>query len=154
MNTCSKKLLICLAVAGLLLPVAGQAQDNPDWSGELVWPREYSNEAGAKLVMYQPQVTNWEEAKHLEARLAIAFSAPGAETPSLGTFEVEAATQVDLETRLVKLTEITWSKCETRNSYSRRKSPGAGCEVCGSSSLLRRRVKNSVADSPSLSRKL
>jgi hypothetical protein len=83
------------------------AQQNPEsWSGDLVWPREYSNEAGAKLVMYQPQVTTWKGAKHLEPRLAIAFSAPGAEAPSLGTFEIEASTEVDLQTRLVRMSAI------------------------------------------------
>ena len=77
--------LLTLLLATVALGLPALAQQNPeDWSGELVWPREYSNEAGAKLVMYQPQVTKWKGAKHLEARLAIAFSAPGAETPSLG----------------------------------------------------------------------
>ena len=97
----------------LVLPAVSpsRAEENPEgWSGELVWPREYSNEAGAKLVMYQPQVMEWEKTARIEARIAIAFSAPGAESPSLGTFEIEADTEVDLETRLVRISGIEITK--------------------------------------------
>jgi hypothetical protein len=99
--------VVTAALAMLAVVPVASAQQNPEgWSGDLIWPREYSNEAGAKLVMYQPQVTEWKNAKHVEARLAIAFSAPGAEAPSLGTFEIEADTDVDLDTRLVKMSGI------------------------------------------------
>ena len=98
-------LITACAVLAVVLPTT--AQENPeDWSGVQVWPREYSNEAGAKLVMYQPQVTAWESAKRLEARIAISFSAPGAEVPSLGAFEIEGDTEVDLDTRLVNLSAV------------------------------------------------
>ncbi|MDH3746047.1 MAG: hypothetical protein OES47_13190 [Acidobacteriota bacterium] len=102
------KLALLLAIlAALVAPLSSAAEENPEgWSGEMAWPREYSNEAGAKLTMYQPQVTSWEGAKQLEARVAIAFSAPGAEAPSLGTFEIGADTVVDLDTRLVKMTSV------------------------------------------------
>ena len=45
-------------------------------------------------------------AKRLEARVAISFSAPGAEAPSLGAFEIEGDTEVDLDTRLVNLSAV------------------------------------------------
>jgi len=98
-----KKLALLLAAFALLVTVLpSRAQENPEgWSGELVWPREYSNEAGANLLLYQPQVTAWEGAKRLEARVAMSFSAPGAEAPSLGAFEIEGDTTVDVDTRLV-----------------------------------------------------
>jgi hypothetical protein len=106
-----KSVLSTIALAGFAAAPLLWAQENPEgWSGELVWPREYSNDAGARLVMYQPQVTGWEGAERLEARVAIAFSAPGAEMPSLGTFEIEADTVVDLETRLVKMSGIRIDK--------------------------------------------
>jgi hypothetical protein len=104
-----RKLILGLLIPVLSLAVAVplRAEENPEgWAGELIWPREYSNEAGAKLVMYQPQVTKWEKTSRLEARIAIAFSAPGAEAPSLGTFEIESATEVDLETRLVRMSSV------------------------------------------------
>ncbi len=91
-------LLGCLAVVGL---PAGAA-DAPE-PQVLDWPREYSNEAGAKLVIYQPQVTEWPDTERLHARAAIAVSPPKADKPSLGTFEFEADTEVDLENRLVKM---------------------------------------------------
>ena len=104
----TKKFALLLVAFAVLVPVlTSRAQGNPEgWSGELVWPREYSNEAGAKLTMYQPQVTEWKGTKRIEARVAIAFSAPGEEASSLGAFEIEGDTEVDLETRLVKLSAV------------------------------------------------
>jgi hypothetical protein len=100
-------LLVLTLLLGVTAITPVRAEENPQgWSGELVWPREYSNEAGAKLVMYQPQVTEWEKTKRLEARVAIAGTPPGAERPELGTFEIEAATEVDLDTRLVRITGV------------------------------------------------
>jgi len=102
-----------LALIGLFLGVAVLAplglsavEENPDWSGELTWPRQYSNETGATLVMYQPQITEWQDTRRVSARTAIAFSESGAEQPSLGTFEIEADTEVDLETRLVRMSGV------------------------------------------------
>lgn len=105
--TIKKLALLLIAFAVLVTVLPSRAQENPEgWSGELAWPREYSNEAGAKLVMYQPQVTAWESAKRLEARVAVSFAAAGAESPSYGAFEIEGDTQVDLDTRLVKLSAV------------------------------------------------
>jgi hypothetical protein len=106
-----KNRVVAVVALGLLLAAATAlpsrgADENPDWSGELSWPREYSNEAGGQLVMYQPQVTKWDGAKRIHARTAIAFKAPGAEEPSLGAFEIEADTEVDKETRLVRLSGV------------------------------------------------
>jgi len=106
----NKKLLAFTAfllVAGAWAPaVLFAAEENPDWSGELTWPRQYTNEAGAKLVMYQPQITSWQATTQIFARTAIAFTAPAAEEPSLGTFEIAADTEVDLETRLVRMSGV------------------------------------------------
>ena len=96
--------LVLLLLAPLAAPA--QTEENPDWSGELSWPREYANEAGARLVMYQPQVLEWPKTERLAARVAVAFSPPGAESPELGTFEIEADTQVDLDTRLVRISNV------------------------------------------------
>jgi hypothetical protein len=56
------------AILGLLMipSIAAVASD-------LGWPREYVNENG-KLVLYQPQVTSWDDFSRLEARMALAFA--------------------------------------------------------------------------------
>jgi len=87
-------------VGGLMTAVA-----IADETQTLEWPREYSNEAGAKLLVYQPQVTNWERFERLEARAAIAVSAAGEESPHLGTFEFETDSDIDLENRLVRISK-------------------------------------------------
>jgi hypothetical protein len=72
----------------------------------LEWPREYSNEAGAKLVLYQPQLMSWEKSERLHARAAVAFSNSQEEAPSFGALELEADTEVNLEERLVRITGL------------------------------------------------
>ena len=69
----------------------------------LEWPRERSYQDGSKLVIYQPQIMSWPEYSHVAARAAIAFSTAEAESPSLGTFEFEADSEVDMRERLVRL---------------------------------------------------
>ena len=104
---------VCLLAAALLLSVGAlalAAAETEETADPTAWPREYSNEKGAKLILYQPQVTEWEEFERLEARVALALTVPAAETPSLGTFELEMATEVDLETRQVRASEARISK--------------------------------------------
>ncbi len=88
-------------VAGLLV-TAATAQEPKI----LEWPREFTNEAGAKLIVYQPQVTEWQDSERLHGRAAIAVSPPGADKPNFGTFEFEADTEVDLERRMVRATDF------------------------------------------------
>ena len=67
------------------------------------WPRTLTYEDGTRLLIYQPQVTNWVDYSHISARAACAFSAREGETPSLGTFEFEADTEPFLAERLVRM---------------------------------------------------
>ena len=49
--TIKKLTLLLIAFAVLVTVLPSRAQENPEgWSGDLAWPREYSNEAGAKLL--------------------------------------------------------------------------------------------------------
>jgi len=76
---------------------------------EVQWPREFKK-GEAKLVMYAPQIENWKDFNQMQARVAIAFSKKGKEAPSLGTFLLNADTEVDHETRLVKVKNMKASE--------------------------------------------
>jgi hypothetical protein len=69
------------------------------------WPREIQHAKG-KVVVYQPQIDEWTDYKIVKARSAVAFLPKGATNPQLGIIEMQARTEVDFESRLVKLTRL------------------------------------------------
>jgi hypothetical protein len=70
------------------------------------WPRTIQDAHG-KLVIYQPQVEAWKDYQILEARAALGFAPQGSEAqPQLGIMTLQAETEVDYETRLVKITRV------------------------------------------------
>ena len=70
------------------------------------WPRAYLTAAGGQLVIYQPQVSTWERQKDMLAYSAVSYLMKGATRPELGTVTLEADTNVALDERLVKFTNI------------------------------------------------
>ncbi len=97
--------LITLFAGGATL--AGEEDPVVEWDGQDPdWPREITGGDGAKAVLYQPQVTSWNEFQRIEARVAVAFAKNSEDTPELGAFEIAAKTEVDLESRLVNLSEF------------------------------------------------
>ena len=70
---------------------------------ELSWPREYPGDNGAKLVLYQPQIESWDDQSRVGARLALAYSSSESAPPVFGAFEIAADTEVDLDTRKVRI---------------------------------------------------
>ncbi|MEE9227027.1 MAG: hypothetical protein V3U66_04780, partial [Acidobacteriota bacterium] len=85
-------------VSFLVLSGGLQAAD-PDYQD--TWPREYTSTNGGHLVIYQPQIDSWEDFILLTARFAVSFTRPGEESPSLGSFVMQADTRADLDSRLV-----------------------------------------------------
>ncbi len=73
---------------------------------EITWPREFKGKDGSKLVMYAPQIENWEKFDKLQARVAVAFAKKEKEAPALGSFLISADTEVDHERRLVKIMNL------------------------------------------------
>jgi hypothetical protein len=65
------------------------------------WPRSYTTNSGAALVIYQPQVATWDKQKLMTAYAAASYTPPGAAKPALGTFQLEADTDVSVAERLV-----------------------------------------------------
>jgi len=65
------------------------------------WPRAYSTSSGASLVLYQPQVSSWDNQKLMTAYAAASYTPLGAPKPALGTLQIEADTTVSVTERLV-----------------------------------------------------
>jgi hypothetical protein len=116
-------LLIAIITTTLIAPVqsfgqsaqTGQIQSKPSTAAKTTaqqkesppidWPKEMQLPKG-KLVIYQPQVDEWPDYKLIKARSAIAFLATGTDTPQLGIIEMQARTEVDFESRLVRLIRL------------------------------------------------
>jgi hypothetical protein len=78
------------------------------------WPKAYTTNAGAALVLYQPQVATWAGQRHVVLYTAVSYTARGAKAPAFGTLKVESDTKVSVDTRLVnfsdfKITESSFS---------------------------------------------
>jgi len=58
------------------------------------------------MVVYQPQIATWENQKHAVALAAVSVIGKGETKPSLGTIKIETDTEVSLEQRLVRFTNI------------------------------------------------
>jgi hypothetical protein len=86
-------------------PAAKPAPANAPVDGG--WPRTYDTASGVRLVLYQPQIANWNAQKQMVAYAAVSYAEKGAEKPVLGTIKVESATRVALEDRLVNFEQFT-----------------------------------------------
>jgi hypothetical protein len=81
------------------------AADKQVASPPIEWPKEIQHPKG-KVVIYQPQIDEWPDYKTVKARSAIAYLPKGSEQPILGIIEMQARTEVDFESRLVKLIRL------------------------------------------------
>ena len=83
------------------------------------WPRFY-DAGGASVLLYQPQISSWENQKHLVAFSAVSVRqnaapqsstpATGSEKPAVGTVKLEADTKVSVSDRLVSMQNIKISE--------------------------------------------
>lgn len=73
---------------------------------DLGWPRAYTTASGGHVLVYQPQVSDWPDQKHITAYGAVSWQPKGAATPSLGTVKLESTTQVSMTDRLVKFSAL------------------------------------------------
>src|SRR6187551_1380000 len=74
------------------------------------WPRGYSLSNEAQIMIFQPQVSSWENQKHMIALAAVSYVPKGEEKPTLGTITIEADTSVALQERLVKFSTLKISE--------------------------------------------
>ena len=70
------------------------------------WPRLYNLPSGGSILVYQPQVSSWENQTKLLAYSGVAYHAAGAEKPTFGTIKLEADTKVSVTERLVSFQNL------------------------------------------------
>lgn len=70
------------------------------------WPRAYATPSGGRILVYQPQVAEWADQKHMVAYAAVSWQPKSAAKPSLGTIKVEADTTVAKADRLVRFSTL------------------------------------------------
>ena len=70
------------------------------------WPRMYSLPTGGSLLVYQPQVSSWQDQKHMVAFSAVSYRDKAGTEPALGTIRLEADTSVALAERLVSFKNL------------------------------------------------
>jgi hypothetical protein len=56
--------------------------------------------------LYQPQIENWHDQKHMEAWAAVSYDRPNVTNPAYGTIKIEAQTKVALDDRLVDFSQF------------------------------------------------
>jgi hypothetical protein len=70
------------------------------------WPRVYSLPSGATILVYQPQISNWDRQAHLAAFSAVSLRQKTGDKPSMGTVKLEADTKVSVSDRLVNFQQM------------------------------------------------
>ena len=70
------------------------------------WPRVYSLANGGSILVYQPQVSSWQNQTNLVAFSAVSYRDTAAGKPVLGTIKIEAETKVALSDRLVNFHQM------------------------------------------------
>jgi len=92
-------------------PAGASAQGSEDQP----WPRFYGLPSGGSILVYQPQISSWDQQKQMVAFAAVSYrTAAGADKPALGTIKLEVGTSVSVGDRLVnfqplKITEANFS---------------------------------------------
>lgn len=81
---------------------------------ESAWPRAYTTDSGATIILHQPQVTAWEDFTDISALIAAEYKADKDASAVFGVIGVSGETQADHETNEVvidniKVTELNFS---------------------------------------------
>ena len=71
------------------------------------WPRSYQTASGTRFVVYQPQVSEWPNQKHMTAYAAISVEVPGSQKAALGSAKLESDTVVSVSERLVRFPKVS-----------------------------------------------
>lgn len=97
---------LCALSLLLVAATCSVEQDPAVPAAESLWPKEYSNEAGDRLVMSEPEVTAWNAGERLAANVSVEYWPEGSKSASPGTIGIEADALVDIEAGLVHLSTI------------------------------------------------
>ena len=71
------------------------------------WPRAYQTANGTRFTVYQPQVAEWPNQKHMTAYSAVSVQMPGSQKQELGSAKVESDTVVSVSERLVRFPNVS-----------------------------------------------
>ncbi|MXN64901.1 SH3 domain-containing protein [Stappia sp. GBMRC 2046] len=71
------------------------------------WPRTYTTDKGATLILYQPQVSDWENFQTLDALVAAEYVAKEGATPVFGIIGLTGKTYADQEEGDVLIEDLT-----------------------------------------------
>jgi hypothetical protein len=99
---------VCLSAGPATVPIQQASRRNAvtQTAADRGWPRGYGLPSEAQIVIYEPQIANWDEQKHLVGYAAVSYVTKGEPKPALGTIRLEADTQVSLEQRLVMFSSL------------------------------------------------
>jgi hypothetical protein len=84
--------------------VAAQSSAPPARDGG--WPRRYVAPDGAVILLYEPQIADWNEQRRLTMHAAVSHTPKGTDRALIGTIVVEADTRVSVEERLVDFSDF------------------------------------------------
>ncbi len=93
-------------LAGVLFiwsPILGLAEQSPS---PLDWPRHYELDNGRSLLIYQPQFERWADGLELRGSVVIAYGRSSQDSPLLGTLILDASTESDVASSLVRIYNI------------------------------------------------
>ncbi len=96
----ARRPLLAAPLAALACAAIGPALAAED----ATWPHTITEQGGSATI-YEPQAISWPDLKTLTARTAVAITPAGSKTPIYGTIELTLATDVDVGTRSVTLTD-------------------------------------------------
>jgi len=92
------------AVCGLIAMTLSSAPAQTPADTDPGWPQEV-DARGFHLVIYQPQVDQWKN-DHLQGRAAVTVTREGSAAPQYGIVSLTARTDVDKESRMVRLEDV------------------------------------------------
>jgi len=103
-------LLLALLLFPAMTSTSVWAQTTPQLTSPAdTWPRDYTGANGERLSLYTPQFQKWDY-KTASALVAAAVQMPGQKQAQFGTFKFTGNTDVDPETRQVRITNIQLSE--------------------------------------------
>ena len=101
----NKRMMLAPVAPLIAAPRPAAVKPSPPIDGG--WPKSYVTPTGARVTLYQPQVADWKDQKHLTLYAAVAYMPSGATKPVLGTVTAEAQTKVSVSDRLVDFSVFT-----------------------------------------------
>lgn len=97
-------MLMAATLSSLPASATGDDALNPD-----SWPRSYQV-GKSEFTIYQPQVLEWTEYRHLKATAALSVKLEGSDTVAYGTTSIDADTVADFEENSVRLGKRAFSE--------------------------------------------